>query len=120
MQIFKLIAIKVRWEHKKKPSCAFSNQSKSLKRVLSEFIKSIYDVAQLDYNGMFEMITDEIHKQGVQEPAMVSWLSDQQKKVATTEWRRRPTDISFIKSIPNPCTLQFNHEAPNFNYFMKK
>lgn len=66
---------------------------------------------------MFQAITDEIRVLGVREPAMVSWLTDQQKNLTAIEWRRLPIDIRFIKTIPNPYTAKFNYAPPNFNYF---
>lgn len=119
MSIYKLLGIKVNWSEQKTSFLSeYSHLSEELKRVLMGFVESIDDVAQLDYDRMFEIITDEIRNQGVQEPAMVSWLTDQQQIQAAAEWKRNPADINFIKSIDDPYTVQFNYSWPNFNYFI--
>lgn len=119
MNIYNLIGVKVKWQYRKMPfDSPYAKPSKELKKVLAEFVKSIYGKANLDYDRMFQFITDEIHNQGVQDPAMVSWLTDQQKDEAVAEWKRNPTDINFIKSIADPYTAQFKYSRPNFDYFM--
>ncbi|XP_031627221.1 uncharacterized protein LOC116343347 [Contarinia nasturtii] len=88
-----------------------------LKRVLLEFQKSIDNAPPIDYDRMYEIITEEIRNQGAQEPALVSWLTDAQKPKAIAEWRKKPTDIKFIKSISNPYSSQFDYPEPNYDYF---
>ncbi|XP_031628619.1 uncharacterized protein LOC116344287 [Contarinia nasturtii] len=96
-------------------------QRKGLKKVLLEFVRSIYrpPAGQLDYHRMFDIISAEIQNKGVREPAILSWLTtEEQKRQAIAEWRRLPTsDIRFIKSIANPYTAQFSYPPANYSYF---
>lgn len=114
MEIQDLVGIKTKWPNQK---ISNAKPSKDMKRVLDKFSKSVYGVSELDYDRMFEMLTDEISNQGVREPAMVSWLTEHQKSEAVEEWKDSPIDINFIKSIPNPYTVKFNYPPPNVDYF---
>lgn len=65
---------------------------------------------------MHQFITKEINKYGVQEPALVSWLTDAEKIATVAEWNNKP--VPGIRTIPDPSKItNFVYTEPNFDFF---
>lgn len=65
----------------------------------------------INYNRLHEITTEEIHRRGVQEPALVSWLTDLQMNEPITP-------SADIRSIEDPSTMtEFTYPEPNFSFF---
>lgn len=63
---------------------------------------------------MHQIISQEIRRRGVQEPALVSWLTDAQKNEARAEWSRKRTPP--IETIDEPKT-HYTYPEPIVDYF---
>lgn len=67
-----------------------------------------------NYNDLFNMINEEINKCNVQKPAMVSWLTPDDRRIAESK------PMESIENIKNPTQIyQFYFQYPlvNFHYF---
>lgn len=96
-----------------------------LKKVLVEIAKFVFDcylpkeksktkiALQIPiYDQLYKTISDEIKSTGVVEPALVSWLTDEQKDKAKQD---SVADISFID---DPFEVYIhNYPEPDFDFF---
>lgn len=65
-----------------------------------------------NYNGLFKMINEEIDKCDVPKPAIVSWLTPDDRINA----KNKPT--KSIETIKNPVEMNhFKYRKANFHYF---
>lgn len=96
-----------------------------LKKVLVEITKFVFDSYLPKeksktksaphipiYDHIYKTVSDEIKRTGVVEPALVSWLTDEQKDKAKRD------SVADISSIDDPFEVDVHHyPEPDFDYF---
>lgn len=69
-----------------------------------------------NYRELYKIVSEEIENCNVEEPALVSWLSPEQRKEAKTELKKHR--VPSIESIKDPSKLtDLKYPKPNFNFF---